>query len=242
MVYKKKMVVRRRRTYKPKSMKAIAKRVVKTTLSRRIERKRLPVLLEDLSMGATAYYYINPISHIVEGTDESQRVGDKLSNVRLQLGIQYYHVGTAPLGAQLWQGSQLRVIVFKTRQQNTTTPGAWTQKTANDATGFPSLFANQFQGTSAPVNTHEFTVLYDRTIKSSTPNGGGNFGIPVTHRMSIPLAKSWRYTPVAPLTSGPYYGKFNNIYVLVVAQGVTGSINDTVGRLQAAGYLTWSDA
>lgn len=237
MQVRRKVVVVARKKRQPKTIKAIAKRVVKTQMARSVERKRMPVLMNDLSLGATTYYIMNPLQHISLGTAENQRIGDKLSNVRLQLGFQYYHVGTAPLGAQLWQGSVLRILVFKSRRQVATASASWTSKTPVDASGFPNLFPGINQGTSQPVNTHEVTVLYDRTMKSSTPNGGGNFGIPSVMRITVPLAKSWRY-----LDTDSGYGKFNNIYVLVVAQGVTGSGNDTIGNLQCSGYLTWTDS
>lgn len=221
---------------RPRSVKAVAKRVVNTTLARRIERKRFTLSFADLAMGATTFYFVNPIQHIPQGVDDNQRIGDKMTNVRLQLGLEYYHVGTAPLGAQLWQGSVLRVIVFKSRRQVPTVVNAWTSKNPTDVSGFPLLFAEPFHGSMSPINTHDYTVLRDVAIKSSTPDGGGTFGVPRTIRMSIPLAKEWRYL------DGDVYGKFNNIYVLVVASAVNGSNTDTVGQLQASGYLSWADA
>lgn len=235
MQVRRKIVVARKKR-QPKTIKAIAKRVVKNQLARAVERKRLTINMDDLALGATTYYVLNPLQHVAMGTEEFQRVGDKMTNVRLQLGFQYYHVGTAPLGAQLWQGSVLRVLVFKSRRQVSTTTPAWTSKNPSDSSGFPKLFSGINQGTSQPVNTHDYTVLYDRTMKSSTPNGGGTFGIPSVMRISVPLAKSWRYA------DGDVYGKFNNIYVLVVAQGITGGNADTIGRLQCGGFLTWTDS
>lgn len=101
----------------------------------------------------------------------------------------------------------------------------------------PGLFINAYQSSSSPIDTHNYTVLYDKLLPaSSTPNGGGNFGIPVVHRFSKTLAKQFRYT------EGTSFGKFSNIYVIVTASGVTGGNNDTIGRLQTAATISWSDA
>ena len=229
---------RRRLARKHPVMRAVAKQVVKTALRSTVERKRFNILPLDLSMGATTYYQINPMQAIVEGVEDYRRIGDKISNVRLQMGLMYYHVGTAPLGAQLWQGSKLRVLIVKSRRQ--LTPGGTVTDWKNEdpiSGQLPGLFLNAFQSTSSPVDTHNYTVLYDKTLApSSTPNGGGNFGIPVVHRFSKTLAKSFRYV------EGTSFGKFSNIYVIVTASGVTGGNNDTIGRLQTAAGISWTDA
>lgn len=229
---------KRRVAKRQPGMKAIAKRVVKNALSRQVERKRLDILPLDLSMGTTTFYQINPMQAIVEGVEDFKRIGDKISNVRLTMGLMYYHVGTAPLGAQLWQGSKLRVLIVKSRRQLTPPANVADWKSEDPISGqLPGLFINAYQSTSSPIDTHNYTVLYDRTLApSSTPNGGGNFGIPVVHRFTKTLAKSFRYT------EGTAFGKFSNIYVVVTASGVTGGNNDTIGRLQTAARLSWTDA
>ena len=229
---------RRRLARRHPVMRAVAKQVVKTALSRVVERKKFNILPEDLSMGATTYYQINPMQAVVEGVEEFRRIGDKISNVRLQMGLMYYHVGTAPLGAQLWQGSKLRVLIVKSRRQliPPTTVTNWKEEFPSGGQ-LPGLFLNAYQCSSSPVDTHNYTVLYDKTLApSSTPNGGGNFGIPVVHRFSKTLAKSFRFV------EGTSFGKFSNIYVVVCASGVTGGNADTVGRLQCASAISWNDA
>lgn len=229
---------RRRLARKHPVMRAVAKQVVKTALRSTIERKRFNILPLDLSMGAVTYYQINPMQAIVEGVEDFRRIGDKISNVTLNMGLMYYHVGTAPLGAQLWQGSKLRVLIVKSRRQVSPAGTVTDWKSEDPVTGqLPGLFINAFQSSSSPVDTHNYTVLYDKLLPaSSTPNGGGNFGIPVVHRFSKTLAKSFRYT------GGTAFGKFSNIYVIVSASGVTGGNNDTIGRLQTAATISWSDA
>ena len=229
---------RRRLARKHPVMRAVAKQVVKTALRSTIERKRFNILPLDLSMGATTYYHINPMQAIVEGIEDFRRIGDKISNVTLNMGLMYYHVGTAPLGAQLWQGSKLRVLIVKSRRQLTPATSVTNWKDEDPISGqLPGLFINAFQSSSSPIDTHNYTVLYDKLLSpSSTPNGGGNFGIPVVHRFSKVLAKSFRFT------EGTQFGKFSNIYVIVSASGVTGGNADTIGRLQTASTISWSDA
>ena len=229
---------RRRLARRHPVMRAVAKQVVKTALSKTMERKRFNILPLDLSMGTTTFYQLNPMQAIVEGIEEYRRIGDKISNVKLTMGLMYYHVGTAPLGAQLWQGSKLRVLIVKSRRQLTPAVSVTNWKDEDPVSGqLPGLFLNQYQGSSSPVDTHNYTVLYDKLLApSSTPNGGGNFGIPVVHRFSKTLAKSFRFV------EGTSFGKFSNIYVVIVASGVTGGNNDTIGRLQTAASISWNDA
>lgn len=78
-------------------MRAVAKQVVKTALRSTVERKRFNILPIDLSMGTTTYYQLNPMQAIVEGVEDYRRIGDKISNITLNMGLMYYHVGTALL-------------------------------------------------------------------------------------------------------------------------------------------------
>lgn len=224
------------RTYKRKSkvVKKIATQVAKTVVHRMAENKRLILDYQDLALGTTTLYYINPIQHVAKGTNEDQRVGDVMTNVRLQLSMSYFHVGSNFIGTKMWDGSNLRVLVVKSHKRNTTLGNQWT---ATPPTGgnFNGLFSNNFHGSFAPVNLHDYTLLADQTLSSHTNTTNINNGVPSTLRWNIPLCKRWQYL------DNDVYGKYNNIYVIITASNVDGTTTDTIGRVQCSGYLTWED-
>lgn len=235
MVYKRRMV-RRRRPVRRAGMKAIAKRVVKSAMARKIERKRLKIGIGDTDLGHTTMYYISPLQHIVKGTDEGNRIGEKISNVRLNLGLEYYHNGVDFTGTYKFQGSKLRVLVVKSNRQLTTSVGAWTDTVPGVGSTLPDLFAENYHGSFSPVNTHDYTILYDRTVSSHKTDSTNNEGVPGILRMSVPLAKQWRYL------DNSIYGKFNNIYVVCTVSNIGGISSDYAGTVQASGYISWTDA
>lgn len=214
--------------------KKIAAQVAKTVVHRMAENKRLTLDYQDLALGTTSLYYINPLQHVAKGTNEDQRVGDVMTNVRLQLAISYFHTGTSFAGTKLWDGSKLRILVIKSHKRNTTLGNQWT---ATPPTGgnFNGLFSNNFHGSFAPVNLHDFTLLADKTLSSHTNTTNLNYGVPSTMRFNIPLCKRWQYL------DNDVYGKFNNIYVIITASNIDGSTTDTIGKIQCSGYLTWED-
>jgi len=131
MVYKKRVNFKTKtnryiaKMSKSRSVKKIASAAAKTVARRMAENKRLVVDYQDLALGTTSLYYINPLQHVAKGTNEDQRVGDVMNNVRLQLAMSYFHTGTNFAGTRLWQGSKLRVLVVKSHKRNTTLGNQW---------------------------------------------------------------------------------------------------------------------
>lgn len=224
------------RTYtrKKTTVKAVAKQVAKSVIHRIAENKRFTLGYEDLDVRGLTKYYINPIQHVAKGTNENNRVGDVMTNVRLQLSMSYFHNGVNNLGVKLWQGSALRVLVIKSHKRNPTLVGQWSS-TPVTAGVFDNLFASDFGGSYSPVNLQDYTLLADQTLHSTTPDGALNNGVPAQLRWNIPLCKRWSYL------DNDVYGKFNNIYVIVTVSGVQTSSTDYMGKLQCNGYLTWED-
>jgi len=237
MVYTKKVGFKtKKKTYKQsnKTVVKMAAKVANRVARRMAENKRLRIDYADLALGTCLLYYINPIQHVVKGTSEDQRVGDVMTNVRLQLSMSYFHTGTNFVGTKLWQGSKLRVLVIKSHKRNTTSVSSWTS-TPPVGGNFDGLFSNGYHGSFAPVNLHDYTILADKTLTSTTPDGANNYGIPATMRFNISLAKQWRYL------DNDVYGKFNNIYVIITASNIDGVATDIIGKIQCSGYLTWED-
>lgn len=220
-------------------MKAVAKRVVKTALSRQIERKRLTFSFADLSLGGHTYYYRNILSSIVQGQTESTRIGDKVNDLRLNMSLTWAFTGRTSTGTLITTGAPLRVMLIKTRKQLSTVGNAYQSYPASAAGDFPQLLANPFHLVSAPVNTHDYTVLYDKLVYSSlgmseSPYPRGNT---VVHRFSVPLAKQFRFSD-----TDPFFGKYSNIYLVIGTSYLGSDPSHYAGNVQSSGFLTWHDA
>lgn len=243
-----KRIYRRRRVAKRQpAMKAIAKRVVKTALSRQVERKYKTFLFQDKQVMSTVLHWFNPLYSVTKGDDPDQRVGDKLTNVRLDLAMSYWHEGL-PYGETVnseWLGSRLRVIVFRTRQRITPSPDATGYSNSLPAIGaVKGLFLNEYQGSFAPINKFDYHVVYDRTLSSKKDfyTSYPSFGAPAQLRVSIPLAKEFRYSSLEPVSGQTVWGTGSNYYVAVVASGIGSDDVDKMGRLQSMARLSWTDA
>lgn len=234
--HRRKVVFRRKHPV----MKAVAKAVVRSALAKAIERKHLLMDFTDLVVKPETFYVCNPIAPISKGTNEHERIGDKISNVRLQLGLCYWHLGStyAQGTAPVYSGSTLRVIVFKSNLQLNPGVATWSAQLPN-AGAFPKFFSQPLHPSSSPVNTHDYTILSDRRISSHRNffTTYESFGTPAIHKMNVNLAKSFQYGD-----NTVNYGKTTNIYVMVVVSMVGATSADIAGRLQCDGYLTWTDA
>jgi len=250
MVYRRKSKITfKRRRRRPRTVKAIAKRVVKRALSQKVERKNKLMLLPDKQVMSTVLHWFNPLYKIEKGTKSFQRVGDKLTNLRLDLAMSYWHEGL-PYGESAnaeWLGSRLRVLVIKTRQRiapdSLSVANEWSNSLP--AIGaFKSLFLNDYQGSFAPINKYDYTVVYDKTLSSSKPfyTSYPSFGIPAQMRVSIPLAKEFRYSSMGEdEANSTAWSTQSNYYVAVVSSGVGSDDVDKMGRLQTVARLSWTD-
>lgn len=248
MVYRRKGAMKRRRTRRPRTVKAIAKRVVKNVLSKQVERKYKTFLMGDKQVMGTVLHWFNPLYKLTKGDNPDQRVGDKLSNVRLDLALSYWHEGL-PYGESAnlaWLGSRLRVIVFKTRQRIPESPDATGYSNSLPVIGeFKGLFLNDFQGSFAPINKHDYTVVYDKTMSSYKPffTSYASFGVPAQMRVSIPLCKEFRFSSLGKDDlAGTAWSTQSNYYVAVVSSAVSADDVDKIGRLQSMARLSWTDA
>ncbi|AXH75569.1 MAG: capsid protein [Cressdnaviricota sp.] len=229
------------------TMKAVAKRVVKTALSRQVERKSRIIQLADKQIKGTVVHWLNPLYYIPKGDQSYERLGDKLTNPRLELSLSYFHEGL-PYGTTTdssWLGSKLRVVVFKTRQQLTPDDAdGWTDSIPGIG-AVKNLFLNDYQGSFSHLNRHDYTIMYDRTVSSMKPfyTSYPSFGPPGQLRTVISLGKEFRYTGMgANDIAGTAWGTHSNIYLAVVASGVNSSDVDKMGRLQCTYRISWTDA
>ena len=219
-------------------MKAVAKRVVKTALSRQIERKRLAFTFTDLSLGGLTFYYRNLLAPIVQGSTETNRIGDKINDVRLNMSLTWAFSGRESTGTLKTTGAPLRVMVIKSRKQ-LQTAGAGYLSTPSSAPDFPQIMANTYHIINSPINTHDYMVLYDKLVYSQIPSSESPYprGNTVVHRFSLPLAKQFRFSDTDPL-----FGKYSNIYLVIGTSYQSAAISDYAGYVQSSGYLSWHDA
>lgn len=230
------------RRYRPRTVKAIAKQVVKRQLASVIERKRITFQGTDQGLVNSKIYAMAPVSWIQPGTAENQRIGDKISDLRLRIRAMYYHQGlnpsTTPQG--YWFGSKCRILVIKSNE-------VWSTGTSGNLTDATSTFSKVFIHPGVTsfslVNTHDYQVLYDRTITSTdpyipSPNGGtAVYGKPALASVNVNLGKRYQYLDAAGNAA-----KYKNIYVLVTCSLPAGGTNGFCGTVQLSGEVTYHDA
>lgn len=221
------------------TVKAVASRVVKRAIARTLEHKRLGIVMPDLDVYHLHQYVMAPLSIVAKGVEEYQRVGDQIHNVYLNLGLSYFHIGLQNGLTRVWNGSKLRVIVIKSNRV-LGTGMSWSDQNATSGT-FPKLMAESLQGSVSPINTHDYTVLADRTLSSMNNwDVQGTYGAPATLRLRLSLGKQVRFQDT--LVSGYPVAKGTQIYVIVTASNVQSATTDIAGKLQCSGYLSFTDA
>lgn len=230
MPYRRRKVAGRRRAIKPRTVKAIASRVVKRQLASVIERKRLNLFLPDQTLANAKVYAAPVMTWITAGAGENQRIGDKISDVYLKLRFAYHHVGGANA---YWAGSRFRVLVIKT---NKSLPAYTVNQWQDATTALPQLFLSPGQSAMSLVNDHDYQVLVDKTVVSEKTLTSQTHGIPRYVTVNLNLAKRFQY--MDDLTT---MSKNKQIYVVVTAS-MMGATADICGNLQGSGVVTYHDA
>lgn len=233
--------VRRRFVGKKQTvMKAVAKRVVKNALARTLEHKRIALLLPDRDVYYTTQYVFNPISSIAKGTSEDNRIGDQIHNAYLNLAFSFFHTGLQSGTTRVWNGTKLRIVVIRSNKQlGTGINWVASHPTTGD---FQKLFAEPLQSSISPVNTHDYTVLADRTISSHYDwDTIGTYAAPGVAKLRVNLGKQIRFQD-NPGPGGYAMTKGTQVYVIMTASNVQSGTSDLAGKVQVSGYLSFTDA
>lgn len=241
---RKKVGFRRRRVAaRHPLMRAVAKQVVKSALSRTIERKRVILRFADIApVLAQSIYYINLSQMIAQGVTEEQRTGSSVNNPYLQLGLAWVSKAYRAPNVAMWQSATLKVIVFASdinlSTPKTAFPQAW--GTGTVSTTFPQLLADDFQ-LQSPANRHDYTILFNKNYISNkyTDNYIAG-GVETRAQINVSLGKHWQWEEQA--TGGINYLKGKSIYLAVYSDHVLDLANDRMGDLQVGGYLHFKDA
>lgn len=240
--------------------RAVAKQVVGRALAENIETHSRDVTLATLEMSAGTVYGINPLFHIPQSVSEADKIGDRISRVKLHLQGTYYHYGQIA-NVQSMQSSKLRVMVVSIpKHWANTSEGTWLDIASTATSGSEAISTSDiWKGGDTASNRHlcypnynNVRVLFDRVYSDEFPNalgtvGGGssNFtlgrGVPVD--LHIPLGNIGYLT-----NSAPFYTKDRQILVLVCCSGLYGQglahpgIGDRTGYFQGKLLTSWRDA
>lgn len=220
---------------KPSDVVDVASRVALARAKRWMrlvsERKRVFIGMNDLQVKFINGYFMNPMSWSVIGTGPNQRIGDKISDVYLNLGFQYVHNSAAT-----WEGSCLRIVIFKSQVAVGSLTSSWNSAGSSN---FPDLFNDYNQISSTPTLRDNYVILYDKVIRSTRQLTGSSNGQPAVHRFNKKLCTTAQFETYN--IAGTVYLKGFNYFVMVGASAV-GSVNtDNVGQLQVDGFLYFRD-
>ena len=125
---------------------------VKRVINRQEETKFVSLDPVDVDMGARRWYMIQPISNIVKGTADNQRVGSEIKNLYLKMAFTWMAKGNDSFGStRLATGVPLRVVVVRTARDLSVGKTAFTQisTTARSTSSDLPLFFNNVQTVTA---------------------------------------------------------------------------------------------
>lgn len=175
--------------------------------------------VEDRFIGGTlkqnVLYSFSPTQGVVQGTTNSTRIGDKIHLAALKLRGQILSQGTS--GAY-----SARVLVGFSG--NEVPAGAATLASNSTGLAYGEVFLPETgwtAWTTAIVNPKAFTVLYDQTFDINSQISGTQDVLSFSE--TIPINQDFNYE-----SSGAIYGKFKNLYILMVsdvAGGTTATTN-----------------
>lgn len=212
-----------------KRMALIAKKV----FQRNVELKRVALIRSDLSMLYENLYYIDPLQFITVGSGDQNRIGSRIQDCRLKLSFNFYHQSTT------WQATRFRVIVLRADEQyaNPLT-STWNVTPANGG-DFKFLFSNDFQGSTARVDSHDYTILADKSVISKRDYAAPTFGVPGRIWCDVKLGNEVFLDQGILSTT---FNKSRQVYILVMVSNVTATVLDSAGILQFSGYVYYRDA
>lgn len=244
--------------------KAVAQ-IARRVLNGRLEHKYLVQGVQDTLLKYSNLYALNPMGLITFGTDNKSRIGDIINNLTLRVKLAYVHLGqkvNLP-NQHLWNKSQLRVMVIKTKRQITNVSSVWTDVTSfigrtssavdRDACLFyqPTGWVYPYHSVISDINKdNDFKVMYDRVITSK-------FEQPYVNGVIMPTPEHTPNGNFAPLKFKVKLGKFeyeesnvaystkggNNIYIIVTPfTPLTDAGVDLAGDITCHYSLSWTDA
>lgn len=214
----------------PNSIRMYTKRL----LNRKIETKKRAIQINDTTMNYVTWYYTDPLQFISIGTGRNQRISDKISDVYLKYTVAYYHLNNTQ-----WEASWLRVLIIASDKElpvDVATPAY--ASTPGNGGNFNFLLSNDFHQSIGIVDRNDYTVLYDKRIKSQR-NVGLTTASPAVLRINKKLASEAVYAENT--TGGVQFQKKKNIYLLFGVSNRGATVTDVAGALQSSGFIYYKD-
>lgn len=253
-----------RKSYKKRALSKKEKnevtKIAKKVFKQNVEHKYLVHGLVDTALYVSNIYAINPMGLITYGTAEGSRIGEVINHCRLRFKLSYTNLGVKVdlPNIHLWNRSQLRVMVIRTKRQLTNVSSTWTDITSSigrtdSATNRDNCLFYQPPGWTYPYHSalsdvrkdNDFKVVYDKVIKSDNDNpyqtiaGHVPNGKFTNLKFSVKIGKfEYEEANVAYARKG-----FDNVYVLAmpyIPRTIAGT--DFAGDITAHYSLTWTDA
>lgn len=167
-----------------------------------------------------------PTSKIVQGTDNNDRIGDSVFLEALKIN---YNVETnTTAGAYVF-----RVIVGYSGEEYGA--ATFSTTTLTSAELFLPTTGTEYWKTNACINPKAFTVLYDQTIDANSQIAATRDVQSMS--VTIPLKSRFPYQ-----TDASGYGKFKNLYIIVLGSVSGGTDNTTsVGNMTCTYDLIFKD-
>lgn len=214
---------------------------VKRVINRQEETKFVSLDPVDVDMGARRWYMIQPISNIVKGTADNQRVGSEIKNLYLKMAFTWMAKGNDSIGStRLATGVPLRVVVVRTARDLSVGKTAFTQitTTARSTSSDLPLFFNNVQTVTAMADPKSDVKIvkqfYLNSSQSTTSLIGGTTSFKIDG-VKIPTYK------FADETATPN-GRSMNYYVLITSSSPILPDNASAGICQAQFHMYYKDA
>lgn len=221
-----------------KTMEEVAKKVVKSQLSRRVEHKKYRMSLNDIATIAGAAYWVNLAQLITVGTGQSQRIGSKITNARLHVNIVFYPTGFDAFAVDTWQTTNFTCAVIKCNNQVGVGSTFWTTTLLSGGV-FPALLDTDEMPTSRS-NRHDYTWVKRKSIVSRAKSYPITLATKAGPATSINLSAKLGSLQYEDASSS--WIKGDQYYLICWAHAIGAIGPDHMGRIQVAGTLTFDDA
>lgn len=211
------------------------KQYTKRLINRKIETKKRAIQINDVTMNYVTWYYTAPLQFIAVGTGKNQRISDKISDVYLRYNICFLHLNNTQ-----WEATWLRILIIASDKElpvDVATPAY--AVTPGNGGNFNFLLSNDFHQSFGVVDRNDYTVLYDRSVRSVRQNTAITTGTPVIHKIRKKLASEAVYQENT--TGGVQFQKKKNIYLLFGISNRGATVGDIGGALQSSGFVYFKD-
>lgn len=212
-----------------RAMYSIAKKVVRST----VEPKRFIYAINEVTNWTQNTIYTHNIMQLIaKGTDDDNRIGERIHLKNLLIDYQLHGVYQ---GNAVYDGyfKQVRFLVIRARQEHTGTD--WISGFGSSDI-FEQNHVNHFM--KGPLLKENITVLYDKLITFEKPSKT-DYNVSVKQGViNIPLNCTFQYNDISTSITGKWW----NLYLVAIPHIPGGSTAQTMSMESNIGYhLNFSD-